>query len=293
LAELPLVRLEGGQSHDVFLCDVDEEPVVIKVYRSHQREEHHHEWTALVAVGSIGAGPRALWFDPGGNVQDGGPLPPAVAMTFLEGRARNAEDYTASDLASVATGNRSIHHLRPSGARLANGHRAVILGRSRELIASWNGQAAHLEDQPEVVHRAGSLARRWLEGVEADGVVESAVEVFSRGDPHLRNYLWDGEERVRLVDFEDAGWSDPAFEAADLIEHAGSRALPGGMWEVVCDAYGFDSATRSRAGAGRRLAACFWLTVLERRLRRGADPVNLTIVEQAERLVGLLEDQIR
>jgi len=38
----------------------------------------------------------------------------------------------------------------------------------------------------------------------------------------LANYLWDGH-RIRIVDFEDAGRSDVAYELASLVEHLSAR----------------------------------------------------------------------
>jgi aminoglycoside phosphotransferase (APT) family kinase protein len=42
--------------------------------------------------------------------------------------------------------------------------------------------------------------------------------VLGHGDPNLANFLWDGSQ-LRLVDFEDSGPGDRAFELALLTEH--------------------------------------------------------------------------
>jgi phosphotransferase family enzyme len=60
--------------------------------------------------------------------------------------------------------------------------------------------------------------------------------VFGRGDPNLRNFLWNGHT-LRLVDFEYAGWSDRAHELADLIEHPESRATPDSSWQAFIDRF--------------------------------------------------------
>jgi thiamine kinase-like enzyme len=42
-----------------------------------------------------------------------------------------------------------------------------------------------------------------------------AAKVFGNADGNLANFLWDGA-RCRIVDFEDSGVSDPAYEAAHV-----------------------------------------------------------------------------
>jgi aminoglycoside phosphotransferase (APT) family kinase protein len=84
----------------------------------------------------------------------------------------------------------------------------------------------------------------WLADTDEDGkslfarltrLLESCVETVSRSrvnpgrdkielrfahvDPNLANAIWDGEERLRWVDWEYSGWGDPAMELADLRWH--------------------------------------------------------------------------
>jgi len=47
--------------------------------------------------------------------------------------------------------------------------------------------------------------------------------VLGQGDGNLANFLWDGGQ-VRIVDFEDSGPSDRAFELAVLVEHLSAVA---------------------------------------------------------------------
>jgi Ser/Thr protein kinase RdoA (MazF antagonist) len=41
-------------------------------------------------------------------------------------------------------------------------------------------------------------------------------------DLNPANIIWDGE-RCRLVDFEDGGLTDPAYDLADHLEHISAR----------------------------------------------------------------------
>lgn len=100
-------------------------------------------------------------------------------------------------------------------------------------------------------------------------------------DPNLANYLWDGH-RIRIVDFEDAGRSDPEFELADLVEHLAARRTD---WTGFLAMFDHDS---DRLLDARRLFAIFWLDMLhpggpaERRNPPSA------LDQQAERVLDLL-----
>jgi len=140
---------------------------------------------------------------------------------------------------------------------------------------------------------ARELAGRRFGESTVDKAVAAAVEflaqpypvvtetVLGHNDPNVANYLWDGEA-VRIVDFEDAGSSDRAYELATLVEHLSAR---GGDWEPFLARFDVDA---DRLLAGRRTAAALWLhlllTVEAARRRNPPDAPRL----QAERLLDLL-----
>ncbi len=128
----------------------------------------------------------------------------------------------------------------------------------------------------------------WLarSGLEIAGQ-QDVPSVFGPGDGNLANYLWDGR-RVQVVDFEESGRSDRAFELAEITEHVASwveRPL-----DVVGFLQHFDltGAESARLTQCRRLLALVWLFLLAfddagaRRNRPG------TVERQAGRLLDLL-----
>ncbi len=99
-----------------------------------------------------------------------------------------------------------------------------------------------------------------LSGLEAAGRLE-VPPVFGPGDGNLANYLWDGS-RVRVVDFEDSGRSDRAFELAEITEHvAGWVEQP---LDIAAFLGHFDltAAESNRLTECRRLLALVWLFLL-------------------------------
>jgi thiamine kinase-like enzyme len=83
-----------------------------------------------------------------------------------------------------------------------------------------------------------------------------------RSSCNLDNVLWDGEA-CRLVDFEEFGVSDIAYELADVLEHASSRL---GRRYVDPDAListiGLTAVQLDRLASYRALMASFWLVML-------------------------------
>ncbi|SEG99641.1 Phosphotransferase enzyme family protein [Nonomuraea solani] len=71
-------------------------------------------------------------------------------------------------------------------------------------------------DAAEREWRALTLLAEHVPGLapEPPACEEGVTPVFGAGDGNLANFLWDGT-RVRIVDFEDSGHSDLAYEVAE------------------------------------------------------------------------------
>jgi Ser/Thr protein kinase RdoA (MazF antagonist) len=90
---------------------------------------------------------------------------------------------------------------------------------------------------------------------------EPRLSALGIADLNPANVMWDGRA-ARLVDFEDGGLTDPAYELADHVEHLGSR-LPG-VYDAhaLAAAVGLDEEGRERMAAYRPLFGAFWLAML-------------------------------
>lgn len=76
-------------------------------------------------------------------------------------------------------------------------------------------------------------------------------------------------EGLRAVDWEGSGWSDPAFEVANLMTHPAYLSVTGTRWEWVVDTYAhlsLDSAIVARIRAYYPLLVVFWVARLARSL---------------------------
>jgi aminoglycoside phosphotransferase (APT) family kinase protein len=127
-------------------------------------------------------------------------------------------------------------------------------------------------------------ARRALGGTDFAGAIEEAIarataglsaeEIeplpraawrLNSGDFCVVNLLVDGEE-VAVVDWEWAGWDDPANLAVGFLRHAGTEGLRPeagtAFLEAYCAARGLPEEERVRFGQVARLQNAFWLAAL-------------------------------
>jgi aminoglycoside phosphotransferase (APT) family kinase protein len=228
----------------------------------------------LVALAPHAVAPAPLAFDVGD--------PPAIVMERIEGRARALGELDLADIERFAGVHRSLYRMQPTTRRPATGHPERLLRRARVLIGE---QVASAFDRSGTVTEALRQADRWLAGRDAVGLARTSDrEVWCRGDPNSANYLWS-DGAVRLLDFEDAGFRDPLVDLADVLEHAANRDLTAVQVGALIDAW---CTTPADIRGARRLLACFWLALLERRDRAGQPPRQVAVAHQAERVLGLL-----
>src|ERR1700689_2005151 len=207
-------------SFTTHLVDIGEDEVV-KRFRSWDRGEHLREWQALTLLASY--------------APDLAPAPLSADLTSVPPQVR------MSRVPGLPLGGLPLDRLPPDGQAVTPGHLdAVAAAISRLHAAVPRDVVAGLRPQPWLEAGAGrpvqslvaespaadgdaparaafDAGMRWL-GRAADPQPEPHSVVFGQGDGNLANYLWDGE-RVRLVDFEDSGRSDRAYELAAFAEH--------------------------------------------------------------------------
>jgi aminoglycoside phosphotransferase (APT) family kinase protein len=139
------------------------------------------------------------------------------------------------------------------------------------------------------VHEAFRAGSTWLASTAPDQLLTNPLPpVLGLADGNHANYLWDGHApRVRLIDWEDSGRSDRAFELGEICEHI-SR-LDGTLdADQLLACIDLAPSEAERVRDFRRLIALGWF------LQLGPDgpatPHNPagTLRRQAERILQLL-----
>jgi Ser/Thr protein kinase RdoA (MazF antagonist) len=229
--------------------------VVVKRFRSHARGEPRREWRALSMLAryapDLAPAPVHAALDA---------EPPVVAMSRLPGDAMGTQPLTADEITAVAASIGRLHRAAPPGVLDAIEPMpfgpVTAVARVREMAA-----ALGLPEDP-AARRALRCATAWLElGQVERAAARGCTAVFGHGDANLANYLHD-DGTVRLVDFEDSGRSDRAWELAIFTEHLSVHGRGQVPADLVLGHFETGAAERADIREYRRLLATFWLLML-------------------------------
>jgi aminoglycoside phosphotransferase (APT) family kinase protein len=228
---------------------------VVKRFRSWDKGEPQREWAGLEVLHrhAPGLAPQPLQR----GAEDGAPV---IVMTRVQGEPLGGAPLTSEQLAALGQALQLMHAAVP--AEVLRGLPERRWG-PRELCATLRAWIAEpIPPSSPSVSAAAQTASAWLGSGDADALAGPLADpVFGHADGNLGNYLWNGTQ-CHVVDFEDCGISDPAYEVADLIEHV-TVWLPSLIQaDDLIEALGFGEAERARLLRFRRLMAVFWLLML-------------------------------
>src|SRR5215472_2575647 len=133
-------------------------------------------------------------------------------------------------------------------------HPWLAEGPTNRLRSRAAGMRYNQDGEP-IVQAAFRAGAHWLEHVAEPA--EPLTPVFGQGDGYPGNFLWDGA-RVRVVDFEDSGRSDRAFELACLTEHIGMWLEAGVDADGLLARFDLTAIESARVLFFRRGFAIFW-----------------------------------
>lgn len=266
LPELGLTRLTGGRNNRVYRWSSSRGLACLKLYRTDKRDRARCEWTALRHLGEHGitAAGAAFWHDPH-------PELPAVGLRFVPGLPITKLDTPSKALPAMVTALRQIRQV-PLGPFATLGRLDSASDFVRRITRTWPEQLRQHPDDA-LTRDMTALVTAWHERGDAAVLAEPAPLGFSHGDGNLDNWLWhDFISAIYVLDWEFAGHSDAAYDAAELIEHPSARAIDDDLWLALLPELGVDDAqSRRRFAAARRTVALRWLAV---RWKRRHDHVS-------------------
>ncbi|MFC1437142.1 phosphotransferase [Streptacidiphilus sp. N1-10] len=254
---------------------------VIKRFGGTGREQFDREWRALTLLHThlpgLAAAPRES--NPAASA-------PTIVMSRLNGTPLRGRTLDEQQLKALADATTALHNALPptvlAELPLRPGHQGELLTHLR----TWS--AVEGRHDSGRVSRSKEAGLAWLARSDLETSKLAVPMVFGPGDGNLANYLWDGN-RVQVVDFEDSGRSDRAFELAEITEHVSSWVGPPLDVSSFLAHFDLTAAESSRLRDCRRLLALVWLFLLS-----FDDPENPrnppgTAERQADRLLDLLD----
>ncbi|ARH94778.1 phosphotransferase [Streptomyces sp. MOE7] len=266
-------------THQLHLAD----DVVTKRFTSWGRGEALREWRGLTLLHRFAPGiapaPLAAALDA---------EPPEVTMSRIDGTPLRGTVVSRPALRALARTLTAVHRAVPGQAVAA-----IPTGawHARRVDTHVRGRLARSPDGPRepVVREALAVGERWLAGARLETVsgADAVHPVFGLTDGNIANYLYDGA-RVRLLDFEDAGRSDRAFELAEISSHLSTWVDSTFDVEFFLGLFPLTEAESARIEHLRRLNALLWLgNLLSDNGTPRRNPPG-TAERQAERLLALL-----
>ena len=259
-----LDRLSGGKNNRVFrLVMPSEPPLVLKCYFRHPhdpRDRLEAEWDFLTYAWERGVRcvPQPLACD--SQAQLG--LYGFVSGEKLEaGQIARAHVESAADfVCAVNRLSHNRHALKPgSEACFSVADHLECVDRRVARLSNLDPEAPHVEAATKLVRQR--LAPHWrsvrtniLRACDAAGVVpearvpESEI-IASPSDFGFHNALWEEGRGLAFLDFEYAGWDDPAKLAGDFFG-CPEIPIPPGHFDLFVDTLGrclhFSEATLAR-----------------------------------------------
>jgi thiamine kinase-like enzyme len=276
-----ITRVAGAGNNLLFRATSGAHDLAIKFTIRDERDRAGREYAALMALQQAGLAiaPLPLWLDRDRYAQ------PVVVQSWLEGTVLAAPPAGDDEWQRLLDHYLAIHTLTPTSAimfppAVLNMHSAADgLGRIRQQLAYMPES-----EQPAALHEL-------IRNVEAAQLPDWPAPPLAlcRVDPNTLNFV-RRPNAWASVDWENAGWGDPAYEIADLITHPAYAAVPNDRWEWLIDAYCAqcgDPGAVTRIHVDRLLMLVWWVARLARTLYevpRGGDQRLVT------RPAGWLED---
>jgi hypothetical protein len=243
-----------SQTHDLTFTDTE----VRKRFVSWDRGEPGREWGCLTVLAAHAPGIAPLPLRQ--ESEDGAPV---VVMERLPGEPLGGGPLTPEQTAALGRTLRRMWDV-PYDVLEATGLRERAYGPSSEaarVVGKWLSDDHDLTvlQEPDLVAQARAAALDWL---ARPGVTPAPhPTTIGIADLNPANVLWDGEV-CRLVDFEDGGLSDVAYELADHVEHLAGRLPRVYDTDALVDAARLTPDEAARFAAYRPLWAAFWLAML-------------------------------
>ncbi|MGX1695016.1 aminoglycoside phosphotransferase family protein [Microbacterium keratanolyticum] len=254
-----------------------------KRYRTWSDREPDREWACLTVLAehAPGLAPRPLRRERLDSA-------PTIVMERLAGEPLGATPLNGAQTTSLGRALRRLYSVPLHAAQALDlGERRLGPSSLRTELRQWATGPYDLKEcqHPKLVERALRASRQWLADTPQ---VPAQLSVLGIADLNPANVLWD-DSVCRLVDFEDGGLSEPAFELADHVEHLAGRDVYDA--DTLVEAVGLTKDEKERFAHWRCHWAIFWLLMLlpgnGSFLR---NPVGTTEA-QAERVLRMLGDE--
>jgi aminoglycoside phosphotransferase (APT) family kinase protein len=273
----PIRQIEGGWSNLLYRVTGPSYDWAVKFTVRDRRDRAGREYHALQALRQAGrsVAPEPLLLDRRRYPQ------PVVVQTWLAGEVSAEPPTSEADWERLLQHMATIHSVTPATTPVTL-LRAVVDARSaregRELVQQQMAKLPENARPPSLQ----PLMRRF----EATGFPRwpSPPLALCRTDNNILNVIrrpgpWAS------VDWENAGWGDPAFDVAQLMTHPAYLSVPSRRWDRVvatCCRMADDEALAERIRVYHTILAVWWVARVARFLYEWPRGLDRRLAERPE-----------
>jgi thiamine kinase-like enzyme len=267
--EWRIARVAGAGNNLLFRASSAAHDLAIKFTIRDARDRAGREYNALLALqqARLMIAPAPLWLDRDSYAQ------PVIVQSWLEGTVQRAPPTDDGEWQRLLNHYLSIHTLIPAICNITLPPAAMNMTSTADGLDRIGQQLAYIPDaeQPSDLHEL-------IRNVETARLPDWPVPPLAlcRTDPNTLNFV-RRPNAWASVDWENAGWGDPAFEIADLVTHPAYADVPPDRLEWLIEAYCAqcgDPNVATRMHVYRTLMLIWWVARLARTLYevpRGGD----------------------
>ena len=269
--------INGGANNLIYRATNEEMDVAIKFTLRDARNRAEREFLALTALQQLGLrlAPAPVWLEQERYAY------PVVVQEWLTGEVMRAPPETDAAWEQLLNLYAAVHTLTPATVDLPTLpiRTGVFAAASPAEAKQLALKQAHLV--PEYAWPDGF--RGVLEALEATPVPDTKNDrVFCHVDANVSNFIKRSGE-LYAVDWEGSGWSDPAFELANLMTHPAYLNVPRSRWEWVSRTYARlsrNDAVAERVKVYYPHLVAFWVARFARTLYEVPQGLDQRMVER-------------
>jgi aminoglycoside phosphotransferase (APT) family kinase protein len=262
-------RIGGGFNNLLYRATNDEHNLAVKFTLRDQRDRAGREYGALVALHQAGLSiaPTPLLLDCESYAQ------PVVVQTWIEGQVADRPPESDTEWHLLLDPFVAAHSVTPAASPMHVMPAVLTAFTPQGAQQLVDKQLSRIPGQAQPASLQG-LMRRFITVPAPDWSVAPAT--LCHVDANTTNFV-RRPERWFVLDWENSGWGDPAFEIADLTTHPAYTSVDESRWEWVIETYGKMAAAPAafeRIGYYRRAMAVWWAARLARflyEIPRGRD----------------------
>ena len=252
-----ITRIDGGANNLLYRATNAHSDLAVKFTTRDERDRAGREFSALLALqrGGLTIAPQPVWLDRERYAQ------PVVVQTWLDGDVRPDVPVDDEEWDGLLKHLVTLHTLTPDKTSVALPPSVLNAHSCDEAKAIVRQHAARIpaSEQPAYLRQ---LLQRFEQVTFPQWPAPHLA--LCHTDPNLMNYIRRPGVWV-AVDWENAGWGDPAFEIADLTTHPAYLAVPAGQWAKVIARYcelSHDGTLSERIYVYRRILLVWWVVRL-------------------------------